>query len=331
MTAALRKVRIVGTGSYAPEKRLTNAELAVMVDTTDEWITERTGIKERRISKDGENTSDLGAEAARRCLADAGRKAEDVELIVLGTSTPETVVPATSPLIQAKIGAWNAGAVDNLAACSGFVYSLTSAWHYVASGQVKNALVIGSEVLSKITNYKDRGTCIIFGDAAGALFIEAHNEGTSDILYSKLGADGRGAPHITVKAFGTGMKITPEVQAQNLDKIYMAGREVYKFAVSKFVELIADAAKQCGVKPTEIDYIVPHQVNMRIIESAVDRLGIDRRKVYVNIDRYGNTSAASVPVAIDEAVRAGKIKRGNLVVSVAFGAGLTWGSVAIRW
>jgi 3-oxoacyl-[acyl-carrier-protein] synthase-3 len=326
-----RKVRIVATGSYAPEKRLTNADLSKIVDTNDQWITERTGIKERRVAADNEFVSDLGAEAARRCLKAAGRTAEDVELLVLGTSSPDTVVPATAPLIQAKIGAWNAGAVDNLAACSGFVYSLSSAWHFVAGGQVKNALVIGSETLSKITNYKDRGTCIIFGDAAGAMFLEAHNEGPSDILYSKLGADGRGAPHIIVKAMGTGMKVTPEAQAQGLDKIFMAGREVYKFAVSKFVELIQDAAEKCGVKPRDIDVIVPHQVNLRIIESAIEKLGLDRNKVVINIDRYGNTSAASVPVAFDEAARAGRIKRGDLAVTVAFGAGLTWGSVALRW
>ena len=324
-------VRVAGTGSYAPEKRLTNAELAKMVDTNDEWITERTGIKERRISPEDTCTSDLGAEAARRALKAAGRKVEDVELIICGTSTPDRVVPATAPYIQAKIGAWNAGAVDNLAACSGFVYSLSSAWHYVASGQVKNCLVVGAEQLSKITNYQDRGTCILFGDAAGAMLLERCEDGKSDFLHSKLGADGRGAPHIIVPAGGTAMQPTPARQAEKLDKIHMAGREVYKFAVSKFVELIEDAAKACGVRPGDIDLVVPHQVNLRIIESATQKLGIDPKKVFVNIDRYGNTSAASVPVAFDEAVQAGRLKRGHLVVTAAFGAGLTWGSVAIRW
>jgi 3-oxoacyl-[acyl-carrier-protein] synthase-3 len=327
----LRKVRVAGTGSYAPEKTLTNDWFAKQVDTNDEWITERTGIKERRMSPDDVCTSDLAAEAGRRALKAAGRSPEEVELIICGTSSPDRVVPATSPYIQAKLGAWNAGAVDNLAACSGYVYSLSSAWHYVQAGQVKNCLVIGAEQLTRITNYKDRGTSILFGDAAGAMFIEAHDDGPSDILYSKLGADGRGAPHIIVPAGGTAMMPTAERIAQGLDKIHMAGREVYKFAVSKFVELIEDAAQQCGVKPRDIDLVVPHQVNLRIIESATQRLEIDPKKVMINIDRYGNTSAASIPVAFDEALAAGRIKRGMLVVTVAFGAGLTWGSVAIRW
>jgi 3-oxoacyl-[acyl-carrier-protein] synthase-3 len=327
----LHAVRIAGTGSFAPERRLTNDDLSRMVDTSDQWITERTGIKERRIAADDVATSDLAAEAARRALAAAGRRPEDLELIVCGTSTPDRVVPSTAPYVQAKIGAWNAGATDMLAACSGFVYSLSCGWHYVQGGQVKNCLVVGAEKLTAITNWKDRSTCVLFGDAAGAVLLERDPEGKSDILYAKLGADGRGAPHIIVPAGGTAMAPTPERQAQALDKIHMAGREVYKFAVNKFVELIEDASKACGVTPRDIDLVVPHQMNQRIIESATQKLEIAPERVFVNIMRYGNTSAASIPVAFDEAVKAGRIRRGMLVVTVAFGAGLTWGSVAIRW
>ena len=325
------KVRVAGTGSYTPDRVLDNAYFSKIVDTTDAWILERTGIRERRISAEGQSTSDLAAEAGRRALAAAGRTPDDVELIIVATSSPDRVVPGTAAYVQAKIGCFNSGAVDHIAACSGYVYALSSGWHYVASGQVKSCLVIGAEQLTRITNYEDRGTCILFGDAAGALLLEPSAEGASDILYSKLGADGRGERFIIVPAGGTAMKPTPERLAKKLDTIHMMGREVYKFAITKFVELIKDACAKIGVAPDEIDVLVPHQVNLRIIESAAQKLKIPMERIVVNIDRYGNTSAASIPLAMDEAARSGRIKRGNLVVTVAFGAGLTWGSVALRW
>ena len=324
-------VRVAGTGSYVPDRVLDNAHFAKIVETNDAWIVERTGIKERRISTDAQVTSDLAAEAGRRALAAAGRKPSDVELLIVATSSPDRVVPGTAAYTQAKIECFNSGAVDHIAACSGYVYALSSGWHYVASGQVKSCLVIGAEQLTRITNYTDRGTCILFGDAAGALLLEPSTEGPSDILYSKLGADGRGERFIVVPMGGTAMQATPDRMGQNLDKIQMMGREVYKFAITKFVELIKDACAKIGVTPDDIDVLVPHQVNLRIIESAAEKLKIPMSKIVVNIDRYGNTSAASIPVAMDEAVRSGRIKRGNLVVTVAFGAGLTWGSVALRW
>ncbi len=325
------KVRVAGTGSYTPDRVLDNAYFSKIVDTNDAWILERTGIRERRISAEGQSTSDLAAEAGRRALAAAGRTPDDVELIIVATSSPDRVVPGTAAYVQAKIGCFNAGAVDHIAACSGYVYALSSGWHYVASGQVKSCLVIGAEQLTRITNYEDRGTCILFGDAAGALLLEPSAEGSSDILYSKLGADGRGEKYIIVPAGGTAMKPTPERLAQKLDTIHMMGREVYKFAITKFVELIKDACAKIGVTPDQIDVLVPHQVNLRIIESAAQKLKIPMERIVVNIDRYGNTSAASIPLAMDEAARSGRIKRGHLVVTVAFGAGLTWGSVALRW
>ncbi|HEY3226538.1 MAG TPA: beta-ketoacyl-ACP synthase III [Planctomycetota bacterium] len=328
---SLQKVRVAGTGSYVPDRVLDNAYFAKIVDTNDAWIIDRTGIRERRISEEGQSTSDLAAEAGRRALKAAGRAPEDVELLIVATSTPDRVVPGTAAYVQAKLRCFNAGAVDHIAACSGFIYALSAGWNYVANGQVKNCLVIGAEQLTRITNYEDRGTCILFGDAAGALLLEPSLEGTSDILYSKLGADGRGEKYIIVPAGGTAMQPTPERLAKKLDKIQMMGREVYKFAITKFVELIKDACARIGVSPDQIDVLVPHQVNLRIIESAAQKLKIPMEKIVVNIDRYGNTSAASIPVAIDEAARAGRIKRGHLVVTVAFGAGLTWGSVALRW
>jgi 3-oxoacyl-[acyl-carrier-protein] synthase-3 len=325
------KVRVAGTGSYTPDRVLDNAYFSKIVDTNDAWILERTGIRERRISAEGQSTSDLAAEAGRRALAAAGRTPDDVELIIVATSSPDRVVPGTAAYVQAKIGCFNAGAVDHIAACSGYVYALSSGWHYVASGQVKSCLVIGAEQLTRITNYEDRGTCILFGDAAGALLLEPSAEGSSDILYSKLGADGRGEKYIIVPAGGTAMKPTAERLTQKLDTIHMMGREVYKFAITKFVELIKDACAKIGVTPDQIDVLVPHQVNLRIIESAAQKLKIPMERIVVNIDRYGNTSAASIPLAMDEAARSGRIKRGHLVVTVAFGAGLTWGSVALRW
>lgn len=327
----LQKVRVTGTGSYVPDRILDNAYFAKIVDTNDAWILDRTGIRERRISAENQSTSDLAAEAGRRALKAAGRAPESVELLIVATSSPDRVVPGTAAYVQAKLGCFNSGAVDHIAACSGYIYALSAGWNYVANGQVKNCLVIGAEQLTRITNYQDRGTCILFGDAAGALLLEPSVEGTSDILYSKLGADGRGEKYIIVPAGGTAMQPTAERLEKKLDKIQMMGREVYKFAITKFVELIKDACARIGVSPDQIDVLVPHQVNLRIIESAAEKLKIPMSKIVVNIDRYGNTSAASIPVAIDEAAREGRIKRGHLLVTVAFGAGLTWGSVALRW
>lgn len=324
------KVRVAGTGSCVPDRVVTNAELARSVDTTDEWIVERTGIRERRVAAPGQAPSDLGAVAARRALEAAEVRPEDVDLIVTATSCPDRFLPSTACYIQAKIGAVNAGAVDMLAACTGYMYAFSTGWRHVASGAYRNVLVVGAETLSRITNTTDRSTCVIFGDAAGAALLQPSTDG-SDVLYSKLGADGRLDQLIIVPGGGAAEPPTPATLDQRRNTIHMKGRETYKFAVTKMAELTKDALDKCGWTIDELDLLVPHQVNMRIIESSSQRLGLPIEKIVINIDRYGNTSAASVPVALDEAVRGGRIKRGDKIIMVAFGGGLTWGSVALVW
>ena len=326
----IKKAYIAGTGSYAPSKILTNDDLSKMVDTNDEWIVTRTGIKERRIARDDEASSDLAVIAARNALEMAETNANDIELILVATSTPDRLFPTTACYVQKKLECPGIPAVDMLAACSGFTYALNTGWQYVATGQYKNVLVIGAETLSKIVNYKDRGTCILLGDSAGAVILKESNT-SSEILYGKLGADGRYDDMIIQPAGGSAMPVTKERLEKGLNLLQMKGREVYKFAVNKFVELTQDAVKKCNITVDDIKLLIPHQVNLRIIESAAEKLNIPMEKVYVNIQKYGNTSAGSIPVALDEANRSGRIKRGDIIVMVAFGAGLTWGSVAIRW
>ena len=327
MTERLR-VRIAGTGSFVPERVLTNEDLSKMVDTNDQWILERTGIRERRIAANGTSPSDLGAEAARRAMDAAGVTPEEIDLIVTATSCPDRLLPSTACYIQRKVGCFNAGAVDMLAACTGFIYALSNGWRHVATGDYRNVLVVGAETLSRITNYEDRSTCVIFGDAGGAAVLQPSNDG-SDILYSKLGADGRLDDLIIVPAGGATEPATADSLAEHRTTIHMKGRETYKFAVKTFVELTRDALERCGWSVDELTLLIPHQVNLRIIESSAQRLGIPLDRILINIQRYGNTSAASVPVALDEAVRTERIKRGDKVIMVAFGGGLTWGSTAL--
>lgn len=326
----MTRVRIAGIGSHAPEKVLTNHDLAKMVDTNDEWITQRTGIKERRIAADGECSSDLGAVAARAALKDAGVTPEDVDLIYYATSTPDRIVPSTSAYLQEKIGAFNAGAVDMIAACSGFMYALNAGWHAVAMEQSKCCLILGSEVLTRLVNWKDRSTCIIFGDAAGAAVLTPSDD-ESDILYSRMGCDGRLADLIITPAGGSAMMPTPETIKEKKHCIQMKGREVFKLAVPKFVEIIREALDACSLTLDDLKLIVPHQMNARMIQAVADRLKIPVERIFTNIDRYGNTSAASIPVALDESHRAGLFKRGDLILLTAMGAGLTWGTSIIRF
>jgi 3-oxoacyl-[acyl-carrier-protein] synthase-3 len=324
-------VRIAGTGSYAPAKVLTNDDLSRMVDTSDAWITERTGIKQRRIAAENEAPSDLGVIAAQRALETAGIAPADVDMILCATSFPDHLFPTTACAIQARLGASRAGAVDLLAACSGFVYALVTGWHYAASGRYRNILAVGTETLSKIVNWEDRSTCVLFGDAAGAVVLQPDPSGRSDILYATLGADGTQGELIILPAGGARCPISPEHIAAHRHQIHMRGRDVYVFAVRKMADLTREAMEAMGIGPDGLGLLIPHQVNLRIIESAIERLNIPREKVMVNIDRYGNTSSASVPVALDEAVRAGRIRRGDAVVIVAFGGGLTWGAVGLRY
>jgi 3-oxoacyl-[acyl-carrier-protein] synthase-3 len=332
MTGHVR-VRISGTGSFLPEKVLTNADFERMVETSDEWITTRTGIKERHIADPSVASSDLGAEAARRALDMAGLQPGDIDLIICATITPDSPLPSAACHIQAKLGALNAGAFDLVAACSGFVYGANIAWQFVRSGRYRHVLVIGAECLSRATNYEDRTSCILFGDGAGAAVFSAADDdgGAGDVLFGSMGADGRGADIMTIPAGGSRKPACAETVAAKEHYIVVRGRETYKFAVQKMADLIAEGLDAVGLKPADLRWIIPHQVNTRILEGAAKRLEIPMEDMYVNIDRIGNTSAASVPIALDEANRKGFLKRGDVVALVAFGGGLSWASMILRW
>jgi len=300
-----------------------------MVDTSDEWIVTRTGISERRMTGPHEATSDLALAAARRALDDARLSPGEIDLVVVSTITPDMFFPSTACLVQDRLGARNAGAFDLSAACSGFVYAISAASSMIAAGGVKKALVIGAETLTKITNYDDRSSCILFGDGAGAVVLG--DAPGRNIVYTKLGADGSGGDMMTLPAGGSRMPATLQTVRDKLHFMVIHGREVFKFAVVKMQECIQDALDARGYKAEDISLIVPHQVNLRILAAAAEKFGLPMEKVQVNIDRYGNTSAASIPIALDEAVKAGKLKPGDVVILVAFGGGLTWASALIEW
>lgn len=327
----LRPVHISGTGSYLPEKVLTNRDLEKMVDTSDEWITTRTGIKERHVAPDNWATSDLAAEAARTALADAGLEAADLDLIIVATISPDTLLPSAACWLQAKLEAWDAGAFDLSAACSGFVYAANIAWRFVGSGMYDHVLVVGAECLTRFTNYQDRASCILFGDGAGAAVFSPSDDGGSDILYGTLGADGRGADIMIMPAGGSRRPATHETVENMEHCMVIRGRETYKFAVQKMADLVANGLDAVGMTTADLKWIIPHQVNTRILEGAAKRLGIPLDEIYINIDRVGNTSAASVPIALDEAHRKGMLHRGDVVALVAFGGGLSWASMILRW
>ncbi len=326
-----RRVRIAGTGSFLPERVLTNADLEKMVDTTDEWIVSRTGIRERRICDPGTATSDLAAKAAASALDEAGLSPEDLDLIIVATITPDTTLPSTACWLQAKLCAPNSAAFDISAACSGFVYGANIAWQFIRSGMYDNVLVVGAECLSKVTNYKDRSSCILFGDGAGAAVFSAADSSCGEILHGTMGADGRGADIMMTPAGGS-LKPTSLETVEN-DEHFMTirGRETYKFAVQKMADLIAEDLEALDLQPADLRWIIPHQVNTRILEGAAKRLGLPMEEFYINIDRVGNTSAASVPIALDEANRKGLLAPGDLVALIAFGGGLSWASMILRW
>ncbi len=320
---------IAGTGSYAPEKRLTNDELSKMVDTNDEWIVQRTGIKERRIAASTETTASLASHAATRALKSAGLEPKDLDLIIVCTITPEMQTPATACFVAASLGLSKTPAMDLGAACSGFIYGLDTAAAFIQSGRYKNVLVIGAETLSRITDYTDRSSCILFGDGAGAVILSRSEDLQRGLLYSSLYADGSGWELLACTP-GSRHPIDAQMVAARAQYLKIKGREVYKFAVDRFIQLIEDAMKKCELKLDDVKLIVPHQVNQRIIDSALDKLHIPASKAFVNIDRFGNTSAASIPIALDEAVKAGKLAKGDVVIFVAFGAGLTWANAVVR-
>ncbi|MDP9750000.1 beta-ketoacyl-ACP synthase III [Thermoanaerobacter pentosaceus] len=321
---------ILGTGSYVPEKVLTNSDLEKMVDTSDEWITTRTGIKERRIADPSQAASDLGIEAARKALEDAKIAPSEIDMIIVATVTPDMNFPSTACIIQANLGASNAAAFDISVGCSGFIYGLAIAQQFVETGMYNKILVIGAETLSKITNWKDRNTCVLFGDGAGAAVVGRVESGYG-ILSTYLGADGTGGKHLYMPAGGSRMPASEETVKKNLHTIFMEGQEVFKFAVKVMDSATIEALNRCGLKPEDIDMLIPHQANTRIIEAARKRLKLSDDKVYINLDKYGNTSAASVAIALDEAYRKGLIKKDDIILTVAFGAGLTWGSSVIKW
>ena len=325
-----RTVSIVGTGSYAPDRILTNAELEKMVDTSDEWIVTRTGIRERHIAAAEQATSDLAAEAARRALADAGVKAEDVGLIVVATITPDMGFPSTACLVQTLIGAENAFCFDLEAACSGFIFALETAKNYVASGTVETALVIGAEKMSAFVDWKDRNTCVLFGDAAGAAVLQARNA-PHGLMASAFGSDGSLGELLMLPAGGSRRPASEQTVKDRLHYLKMAGREVFKHAVNNMVKSSKEAIRRAGLTAHDIDWIIPHQANLRIIDAIADRLGEPREKLVINLDRYGNTSAATITVALDELARSGKLKKGHRILLTAFGGGFTWGASVVEW
>ncbi len=328
----LRGATIVGLGMYVPSSILTNDDIATIVDTNDTWIVERTGIRERRIAAPDEATSDLAAVAARQALQSARVAPEEVDLIVVATSTGDTNgFPATAAFVQDQIKATRAAAFDVSAVCSGFAFALDVGVQYIQTGRYQNVLVIGAETNSRFVDWTDRSTCILFGDGAGAVLLQPCEYGKEGVLASILGTDGSGAHLLNVPAGGSRQPLTPELLAAHKNTIYQNGREVYRFAVEKMGTAALEAVEAAGLSPTDVDLLIPHQANIRIILSAAKRMDLPMEKVIVNLDRYGNTSAATIPIAMTEAWQAGRLKPGMIVVTVGFGAGLSWGANVIRW
>jgi 3-oxoacyl-[acyl-carrier-protein] synthase-3 len=319
--------RIAGTGSYLPEKVLTNDDLAKFVDTSDEWIAARTGIRERHIAAEGETTSDLAYHAAVRALEAAGVDAKELDLIVVGTTTPDLIFPSTACLLQHKIGADGCPAFDVNAACSGFVYALTVADKFIRSGAAKTALVVGAETLTRMVDWSDRSTCVLFGDGAGAVVLKADSE--TGILSTHMHADG-GKKELLWNPVGVSVGFKPGEDNAGV-RILMSGNDVFKHAVKALDSVVEEALEANGLDRHEIDWLIPHQANLRIIEATAKRLDMPMDRVVVTVDRHGNTSSGSVPLALDEAVRTGKVQRGQLVLLEAFGGGFTWGSALLRY
>jgi 3-oxoacyl-[acyl-carrier-protein] synthase-3 len=327
--SGVQRVGIIGLGAYTPERVLTNADLEKMVETSDQWIVERTGIRTRRIARDDQATSDLALEAARRALAAARLKPEAVELIIVATVTPDMQFPATSCVIQEKLGAFGAACFDLNAACSGWIYAMDIAWQCVRSGRYANALVIGAEKLTAITDWKDRNTCVLFGDGAGAAVIAPTGEAGGEIRSAYLGADGRFQKLLYLPAGGSRTPASRETVDARLHYIHMEGREVFKQAVKAMSHAADVALERAGITADRVDWVIPHQANMRILNAVAKKLAVPFEKVYVTVDHCGNISAASIPVALEEGVSRGAIKPGDTVLVVAFGGGLTWGGMVL--
>jgi 3-oxoacyl-[acyl-carrier-protein] synthase-3 len=325
----MKKVGIVGVGEYLPSKILTNADLEKMVDTSDEWITTRTGIKQRRLVSKQEATSDLAAKAAKEALNDAGLKPANVDLIIVTTITPDMQFPSAACFVQANLGAKNAACMDISAACAGFVYGIVTAQQFIAAGTYKNALVIGAEILSSITDWKDRNTCVLFGDGAGAAVLAEVKSG--GILSTYIGTDGTKTDLLMIPGGGSRNPSSHKTIDEQLHYIKMQGNELFKLAVTLMAEAARVALKRAGLACQDVDLIIPHQANVRIIMAMAKKLGLPPGKIYLNIEKYGNMSSASTATALCEAVKEGRIKKGDIVLLDAFGAGLVWGACVIKW
>jgi len=327
----LRYSHILGTGAYAPKRVLTNQDLEKIVATSDQWITERTGIKERRIAAEGEVTSDMAVAAARQALAMAGTRPEDLDMIIVGTISADMPLPSCAVIVQAKLGAKRAFAFDLSAACAGSLYAMSIADQFIRSGKAERVLVIGAELLSRLVDWTDRNTCILFGDASGALVMGPSPEAGRGLLSTHLHSDGTAAGILTIPGGGSQHPQSEEVLAKKMHKIAMNGREIYKFAVRVLPEVILEALNANGLTADDIDHIVSHQANARIVESVLERLNIPLEKCWLNLPRYGNTSSASLPISLDEANRAGRLKQGDLIAMMAIGSGMAWGGALMRW
>jgi len=330
VSSAQRRSVILGTGSELPSKVVTNHDLEKMVETSDEWITVRTGIKERRVLEEGKGNADMAFRAAQRALKDAQMQATDLDAIIMGTVTPDYPFPSSACVLEDMLGARNVFSFDVGAACSGFLNALSVADSFIRTGQINNALVVGSDALSRLLNWQDRGTCILFGDGAGAVVLGASENG-SGILSTRLRTDGSYVKTLYVPAGGSLKPATPETVRRNEHTITMNGKEVFKIAVRSMEEISRQALVEADVQVSEVALVIPHQANRRIIVALAERLGIPMERVMVNLEKYGNTSAASIPVALDEAKRQGRIKPGDIVLLNAFGAGFAWGAAVIKF
>jgi 3-oxoacyl-[acyl-carrier-protein] synthase-3 len=324
------RARIIGTGSYAPEKVVTNDDLSKRIETTDEWITSRTGIKQRHVAREGEFTSDMAVEASKRALEMSGTRPQDLDLIIVGTISPDMPMPSCASFVQHKLGA-TAPCFDVSAACAGSLFGMAVAEKFIQTGSSKRALVIGVELLSRLLDWEDRNTCVLFGDAAGAMVLAPEPKGDRGILSTHLAADGSLTGILSIPGGGSVHPASHEMVDQRLHKVKMNGREVYKVAVRSLTETVEKTLHDNKMTAADVNHVVPHQANIRIVDAVLDKLGIPQEKAVLNIDRYGNTSSASVPVTLDEGVRSGRIKKDDIVVMMAIGAGMTWGSALLRW
>ena len=327
----LRRAKITAVSHYLPERRLTNQELEKIVDTSDQWIVERTGIRERRVVAKGQATSDLGAAAAKRLLEQRGMDASEIELIIVATVTPDMFFPSSACLVQMKIGANRAWGFDLSGACSGFVYALATGAQFIASGTHKKVLVIGADVMTSIIDFHDRATCVLFGDGAGAVLLEPAEEGEQGIIDFILRCDGDGGQFLYMPAGGSLNPASPETVAKNMHYVHQDGRNVFKFAVRGMADISEQIMARHGLSVSDLKLYIPHQANLRIINAAVEKMGLHESQVAVNIDRYANTTAGTIPICLSEAVESKRVQRKDLILLASFGAGFTWGSLLLRW